>query len=91
MVQSTGKSNDESLTRALLTYNVTEAFGKEYVDVFYDMARMLVIQLVIQMLMHATDSDRFPFFSVEFVLMCIYIVLGVMVYWLIFKKAVQFK
>lgn len=91
MNQATGKSAEEPLAQALLSYNVSSAFGKEYVDVFYDMSRMLVIQMVIQMLMHLTDADRFPFFSVEFVLMCIYIVLGVLVYWLIFKKTVQFK
>lgn len=86
-----GKSAHEEQLLSLMTYDISKTFGQEYVDVFNDLARMLVIQFVIQMLMHMTDSARFPFFSVEFVLMCIYIVLGVLVYWLIFKKLVKFK
>lgn len=89
--QSMGKSAHEETEHALMTYNISDALGKEYIDVFYDTSRMLVIQIVIQLLMHMTDSQKFPFFSVEFILMCIYIVLGVLVYWLIFKKLVKFK
>lgn len=91
MNQATGKSENEDAVQSVLTYNVSEAIGKDYVDVFYDVSRMLVIQTVIQLLMSLTSPEAYPFFSTEFILMCLYIVLGVLVYWLIFKKLVHFK
>jgi hypothetical protein len=86
-----GLSANEDDTRALFTYDISSLWGKEYVDVMYDSCRMIVIQIVIQSLMTMTSPTAYPFFSAEFVLLCIYVILGVLVYWLIFKKLVQFK
>lgn len=91
MNQSIGKSNSEETSTALFTYDISSIWGKEYVDVIYDMTRLLVIQIVIQFLMYMTDNEKHQFFSMDFIVMCIYIVLGVLVYWLIFKKIVHFK
>lgn len=91
MNQSIGKSDSEETTTALFTYDVSSVLGKEYVDVIYDGTRLLIIQVVIQFLMYMTDNEKHQFFSSDFIVMCIYIVLGVMVYWLIFKKIVHFK
>ena len=90
--QYVGKSDfGQDLKPSLFTWDVSHVFGQEYVDVFYDASRMLVIQLTLQLLMKATDPEAFPFFTIEFVLMCIYIVLGVLVYWLIFRRVLKYK
>lgn len=91
MNQSTGKSDNEETEHTLFTYDITNYFGKEYVDVFYDVSRLLVIQIVIQFLMYMTDNEKHQFFSTDFIVMSIYIVLGVLMYWLIFKKIIHFK
>jgi hypothetical protein len=90
MNQSTGKSDNEEIYKTLFKYDISNVFGKEYVDVFHDISRMLVIQFTIQLLMYMTFSEHNHFFTSEFLIMCIYIVLGVMVYWLIFKKVITF-
>lgn len=92
MNQTTGKSDNELESKALFTYNVSDLIGKEYVDVFYDMSRMLVIQFVIQFLMYLTGSSQGnSFFNIDFFVLCIYVVLGVVFYWLIFKKIIKFE
>lgn len=91
MNQSTGKSDNEETVSTLFSYDITSVFGREYVDVFYDVSRLLVIQVVIQFLMYMTDNEKHQFFSTDFIVMSIYIVLGVLVYWLIFKKIIHFK
>ena len=83
--------NTEIAHPSLFTFNVSKDFGKEYVDVFYDIARMMTIQITIQLMMYLTDNEKFPFFSIEFVLLCIYVVLGVLMYWLIFRKVITFE
>lgn len=64
---------------------------KEYIPLYEDVIRMLIIQFSIQMLLYATDPSQNQFFSAEFFLLSIYIVLGVALYWLVFKKLVTFK
>ena len=61
----------------------------EYVGLVEDIVRMVTIQFTIQFLYFINTGA--PFFSGDFFLLVIYIVLGVCVYWLIFKKLVLFK
>lgn len=56
----------------------------------YDIVRMLTIQFIIQFLFYV-NTDNNPFFSADFLLLSLYITLGVCVYWLIIKKLVVFK
>ena len=64
--------------------------NKEYIPLCEDIARMLAIQITIQFL-YFINNDDIPFFTSDFFLMMIYVVLGVCVYWLIIKKLVIFK
>lgn len=75
---------------SLATWNVSAWLGPEYVDAAQDLVRLAVIQLTIQLMLHLTDSQRFPFFTVEFVLMLLYLVIGVLVYWLVVRKLIGF-
>jgi hypothetical protein len=62
----------------------------EYVSLFEDIIRMVTIQTTIQFLYFINNSEG-VFFSADFVLLVLYVVLGVCVYWLVFKKLVIFK
>ena len=65
--------------------------NKDYIEFIKDIARMITIQITIQFLLFINDPNAINFFSVDFILMLVYIVLGICVYWLIIKKLVLFK
>lgn len=64
---------------------------KEYLPMIDDIARMIMIQFSIQLLLFATNPEENQFFSADFILLLIYIVLGVCLYWLVFKRLVIFR
>lgn len=64
--------------------------NKEYLSLLEDLMRMVTIQITIQFL-YFINNDNVSFFSADFVLLLIYVVLGVCVYWLVIKKLVIFK
>lgn len=70
---------------------VVDVPKKEYLPMIDDIARMVMIQFSIQLLLVATNPEENQFFSADFILLLIYIVLGVCLYWLVFKKLVVFK
>ena len=72
---------------SLYIVNVSQ---KEYLGLIDDIARMIILQLSIQLMLYGSGMDS-QFFSAEFVLLLIYIVLGVCLYWLVFKRFVVFK
>ncbi len=69
---------------------VVNVSNKEYVEFINDIVRMVTIQVMIQFLF-SINSEGVAFFSVDFFLLLLYIVLGVCVYWLIVKRLVMFK
>lgn len=62
---------------------------KEYLPMIDDMLRVVCIQVAIQLMLFASGESQF--FTAEFVMLVIYIVLGVALYWLVAKKLVVFK
>jgi heme/copper-type cytochrome/quinol oxidase subunit 4 len=72
---------------ALYTVNVPQ---KEYIPLIEDISRMVIVQMTIQFLYFVNSKDGEPFFSIDFLLLLVYIVLGVCIYWLIFKKSIIF-
>ena len=64
---------------------------KEYLDLINDIVRMVTIQVTIQFLFYINSPSDTEFFAVDFILMLLYVVLGVCVYWLIIKKIIIFK
>jgi hypothetical protein len=73
---------------SLYTVNVP---NKEYLELINDIARMVTIQLTIQFLFFINSPGEVEFFTVDFILMVLYMILGICVYWLIIKKVVIFK
>ena len=62
----------------------------EYVGMVEDACRLIIIQATIQFLYYINNNVD-AFFTADFCLLTIYIVLGVCVYWLVFKKLIIFK
>lgn len=62
----------------------------DYVGVIDDIMRLVLIQIVIQLMFYLNSPTDFPFFTPSFVAILLYIVLGVAFYWLIFRKIILF-
>jgi heme/copper-type cytochrome/quinol oxidase subunit 4 len=74
---------------ALFTIDVTSKFGSEYIIMFEDICRMILIQITIQLMFYMSMPER-QFLSDEFILLVLYIILGVCLYWLVFKNIIKF-
>ena len=63
---------------------------EEYTGMVDDIMRMVTIQVVIQFLYYLNSTDA-PFWTADFVLLVLYVVLAVCFYWLVVKKLVTIK
>ena len=70
---------------------LSEKIGKEYLPAIEDITRMIVLQVFVQIMMYLRNPSENSLFDVEFIELLLYIVLGLCVYWLLFKKLVNFK
>ncbi len=76
---------------ALWQLDVGRAIGADYVPMANDVLRMVCIQVAIQvMLVLADPTGHTSLFSTDFVLLVVYITLGVMLYWLALRKLMVF-
>lgn len=73
----------------LWTVKTTPTFGQDSHIMFDDIVRMILIQVTIQLMFYMSTNDR-QFFTEEFVLLVLYIILGILLYWLVFRKAIKF-
>ena len=64
---------------------------KDYVDLVDDVARMVIIQVAIQFLYYLNNTDDVVFFSGDFILLVIYMILGILLYRLVFRKVITFQ
>lgn len=81
----------EKAKDAVYTIDISSKWGKEYVAMMDDVARFVAIQFIIQLLLFTMDGSVFPFFSTDFLLLMLFIIIGVMFYHLVMKKLVAFK
>lgn len=65
--------------------------NKDYIEYFNDLIRILTLQFSIQFLYYINASDNFRFLSEDFILLIFYLILGISIYHLIFKKIIVFK
>ena len=63
---------------------------KDYRSYVEDLSRMIIIQLVANLLLYASDSRQYPLFGATFFKTMLFIVVGVSVYWLVFRKLISF-
>jgi len=71
----------------LLHIDVSGNLGKQYLQLSDDIARLLVIQITVQLLMSTIDGDTF--FSASFWIVLLYLILGIAAYHLLFKNLVD--
>lgn len=89
--ESAGHAETGYLPAATLyTIPVTAYLGAEYIPFVQDVARMVVLQFVIQIMLMLKTSELSILFNINFIELVFYIVLGVAVYWLIVRKMVRF-
>lgn len=74
---------------ALFKIDISSKLGSEYIIMFEDITRMILIQLTIQLMFYMSVPER-GFLTDEFILLVLYIVLGVCLYWLVFKHIIRF-
>lgn len=79
-----------SQQKALFNVDISSKIGKEYVIVIDDIIRMLTIQFVIQLMLFVSGATE-DLFSAEYILVSVYIVLGVAMYWLVLRNLVKFN
>lgn len=90
-LKSNFETFSESQGSSLYEINVSKLVGSEYVGMFNDMARFITIQIAIQLMLYTMSPNKFGFFTADFMMLLLFIVIGVMLYWLVFKKIVSFK
>lgn len=76
---------------AVWTVDVSSALGKENLPFVEDLTRMVLLQLVIQTMLHVTDPERFGLFDASFLVLLMFVVVAVTAYWLVFKRLVRFE
>lgn len=64
--------------------------NEEYTGMVNDMIRFATIQVAIQLMLVLMEPDKFSFFSIDFIMLLMFVLIGVMFYWLIIKKIVIF-
>ena len=71
--------------------DVTEKIGKEYIPMVEDITRMFILQVFVQFMMFIRNPNENGLFDANFIEMLLYIILGLCVYWLVFKKLIKIK
>ncbi len=89
-----GDGGAASAVPAAVTVPITQRLGAEYVPLFHDALRMLCIQATIQLMTHLGQDDAMaprPLLSADFLTLLLYVVLGVMLYWLAVRRLIAFE
>jgi hypothetical protein len=76
---------------SLLTLDVSQLLGPDGANAVNDALRMVCIQVTIQALMFFNDPRCTTFFSADFILITMYIVLGTLIYWLVLRRLVAYE
>lgn len=77
--------------QSLYEFDISKILGNtEYVHMFDDLVRFICIQLTVQLMLVMMDSKRYSLLAIDFILLIMYVIVGVMFYWLVFKKLVKF-
>tara|TARA_B110000261_G_scaffold161245_1_gene202337 strand:+ start:240 stop:491 length:252 start_codon:yes stop_codon:yes gene_type:complete len=81
----------ESIFCQIYELNVTNQIGKEYIPLVEDLMRMIIIQVIYQMMFVFRNPNSYGFFDGDFIEALFYLTIGVCVYWLVFKRLVLLK
>jgi len=76
-------------TNSLITIPVP--FGEEYKPFFMDAFRMLAIQTMVNVMLYLSDPVKNSLFSGVYLKTLCFVLLGISVYWLVFRNLLTFK
>jgi hypothetical protein len=77
--------------KTLFKYQLSNHIDKEYIPYIEDVVRMLLLQSTIQFMYFIKDPANNKMFTFDFIELILYVIIGVSVYWLVFKKMVLLK
>ena len=77
---------------ALKTIDITDdnKDNSQYIPLLYDLLRMLMIQVVVNLLYLFSHKD-YSFFNDTFIKTLLFITVGISSYWLVLRKMIAFK
>jgi len=84
-------TNSSNIPETIFIIDVSNTLGKEYVGMFNDLMRFLMIQIGIQVMLCMADPNKFSIFTNEFTILLLFIIIGVLFYWLILRKIIHFQ
>ena len=62
----------------------------DYVNMFNDLIKMATILFVVNLLMFMNNPTENKILSMVYIKLCIFILLGIVTYWLVVKNIIQF-
>ena len=77
------------MTSSIYTFDLD--IDKEYIPAINDMMRMFIIQLVVNIMFYVSNPKENALLNETFLETLLYILLGVMTYWIIIKKIILIK
>lgn len=84
------KSNNDTKSH-VYEFSITSLLGPEYIPFVEDAFRILIIQVIYQVMLVMRNPVEYSVMDMDFLEACLYLVIGVCVYWLVFKRLVVFK
>lgn len=82
---------NSSIFCQLYELDISTHLGKEYIPFIEDVTRILIIQIIFQIMLVFKNPMNYGFFDGDFIESLFYLTIGVCVYWLIFKRLVVVK
>ena len=76
-------------TESILTVPVP--FSEEYKPYFMDLFRMIAIQTMVNIMFYLSDPVKNSLFSGTYIKTLFFVLLGVSVYWLVFRNLITLK
>lgn len=80
---------DKSIFNKTYDLNVSEYLGQDYIRIVDSICKMLTVQIIVQFMYFVKSPYENLFFSAAFFELILYLVVGLCVYWLIFKRLIK--
>lgn len=82
-------NTDSSNFNTLIEWPLSKHIDQEYLPFIEDALRLIILQMAVQFMFYARSPYDTVFFSIEFFELVIYSIIGLSVYWLLFKKLIK--
>jgi hypothetical protein len=79
-----------SANSSLFQVNISDTIGSEYIAMFNTLTQYIVIQLMIQIMLHITFPNCYSVFDADYVTLILFMIVGILFYFLVIKKIICF-